>query len=276
LQRLIFKKNETTIMRRPKILVVNDDGISAKGIRSLIEVVKPFGDIIVVAPDGPRSGMSHAITMHIPLRIKKVAEYENVTEYVTNGTPVDCVKLAHKVILKGYPDLVVSGINHGANTAISLLYSGTMAAALEAAFENVPSIGFSLLSYDADADFTAAKEIAREIITRTLSQVIPSRGCLNVNIPNIPLTEIKGTKITRQAKGFWKEDLVPYQDPHGHEYYWLTGEFHNEDNGTDTDVWAVENNFVSIQPVQFDLTDHNRTEAYHFLQNIEIATSISN
>jgi 5'-nucleotidase len=259
-------------MRRPTILVVNDDGISAKGIRSLIEVVKPFGDILVVAPEGPRSGMSHAITMHIPLRIKKVAEYENVTEYISNGTPVDCVKLAQKVILKRFPDLVVSGINHGANTAISLLYSGTMAAALEAAFESIPSIGFSLLSYDSDADFTAAKVIARQIIEQALSNKFPAGGCLNVNIPYVPLNEIKGTKITRQAKGYWKENLVPYHDPHGHEYYWLTGEFFNQDNGTDTDVWAVENNYVSIQPVQFDLTDHHRSEAYNYLSDIQIST----
>lgn len=261
-------------MNKPTILIVNDDGITAKGIRSLIEAVKSFGNIVVVAPDGPRSGMSHAITMHTPLRVKKVAEHENIIEYVTNGTPVDCVKLAHRVILKRYPDLVLSGINHGANTAISLLYSGTMAAALEAAFEGVPSIGFSLLSFDSDADFSASKEIVKEIVGRVLQNKIPESGCLNVNIPYLPIDEIKGIKITRQAKGFWKEDLVPHFDPQGHEYYWLTGEFHNQDTGTDTDVWAVENNYVSVQPVHFDLTDHQRSSQYSFLEKLELSTNL--
>ncbi|MFA7106562.1 MAG: 5'/3'-nucleotidase SurE, partial [Candidatus Izemoplasmatales bacterium] len=147
--------------KRPLILVVNDDGYQAKGLLSLIEVAKTKGDVLVVAPDGPRSGMSHAITMNVPLRLKKLQESENFNFYTTNGTPVDCVKLAQKVILnKSYPDLIISGINHGSNSAISILYSGTMAAALEGAFENVPSIGFSLLSFDADADFTIAKEYA--------------------------------------------------------------------------------------------------------------------
>ncbi len=247
-------------MDKPTILVVNDDGINAKGIRSLIEVAQEFGEVLVVAPDGARSGMSHAITMSIPLRIKKVAQYANVTEYTTNGTPVDCVKLAQKVILKRYPDLVISGINHGSNSAISLLYSGTMAAALEAAFENIPAIGFSLLSYSADADFDASKIIARQIIKKVLLDGIAEHTCFNVNIPDINLDEIKGIKITRQAKGFWQEDLIPYKDPHGHTYYWLTGEFLNQDTGKDTDIWALENNYVSVQPVQFDLTAHSLIE----------------
>lgn len=262
-------------MNKPTILVVNDDGITAKGIRSLIEVAQEFGNVVVVAPDGPRSGMSHAITMNVPLRFKKVAEYDNVVEYITNGTPVDCVKLAQKVIMKKVPDLVVSGINHGANTAISIIYSGTMAAALEAAFEQIPSIGFSLLSYDADADFTASKVIARQIIKAALENTIPSHGCLNVNVPNIPLDMIKGIKITRQAKGYWKEDLIPHMDPHGQAYYWLTGEFLNQDEGTDTDVWAVENNYVSVHPVQFDLSDHARSSYYEYLTELNFSTVTS-
>jgi 5'-nucleotidase len=262
-------------MTQPTILVVNDDGIMAKGIRSLIEVAKEYGNVIVVAPDGARSGMSHAITMNVPLRIKKVAEYENVVEYVTNGTPVDCVKLAQKVILKRMPDLVLSGINHGANTAISLMYSGTMAAALEAAFEQTPAIGFSLLSYDQDADFSACKVIVKQVVEAVLSNVFPKHGCLNINIPDLPIEQIKGLKITRQAKGFWKEDLVPHIDPHGQEYYWLTGEFFNQDEGTDTDIWAVENNYVSVQPVHFDLTDHRRSDRYNFLAEINITTTIN-
>jgi 5'-nucleotidase len=177
--------------------------------------------------------------------------------------------------MKKAPDLVVSGINHGANTAISIIYSGTMAAALEAAFEQIPSIGFSLLSYDADADFTASKVIARQIIKAALENAIPSHGCLNVNVPNIPLDMIKGIKITRQAKGYWKEDLIPHMDPHGQAYYWLTGEFLNQDEGTDTDVWAVENNYVSVHPVQFDLSDHARSSYYEYLTELNFTTETS-
>jgi len=263
-------------MGKPTILVVNDDGISAKGIRTLIEIAKPFGEIVVVAPDGARSGMSHAITMNVPLRIKKVAQYDNVVEYVTNGTPVDCVKLAQKVILKRKPDLVLSGINHGANTAISLMYSGTMAAALEAAFEAVPAIGFSLLSYDSDADFSASRVVVKQILESVLSQSFPLHGCLNINIPDVPFDKIEGIKITRQANGFWKEDLIPHLDPHGQEYFWLTGEFLNQDEGTDTDIWAVEHNFVSVQPVHFDLTDHSRKDKYQYLEQLSLSTTIKN
>ncbi len=244
--------------KRPLILVVNDDGYQAKGLMSLIEVAKTKGDVLVVAPDGPRSGMSHAITMHIPLRLKKLEESENFRFYISNGTPVDCVKLAHKVILNnGYPDLVISGINHGSNSAISILYSGTMAAALEAAFENVPSIGFSLLSFDADADFTLAKEYASKIIDLVLENGLPERTCLNVNFPYIKSEDCQGIKITRQAKGYWNENLIPYQDPHGGTYYWLTGSFVNLDKKEDTDEWALANHYVSVHPVQFDMTNHN-------------------
>lgn len=242
---------------RPLILVVNDDGYQAKGLLSLIEVAKTKGDVLVVAPDGPRSGMSHAITMHVPLRLKKLQESENFNFYITNGTPVDCVKLAHKVVLnKTHPDLIISGINHGSNSAISILYSGTMAAALEGAFENVPSIGFSLLSFDADADFSLAKEYAGKIIDHVLKEGLPERTCLNVNIPYIKAEKCNGIKITRQAKGYWNENLIPHQDPHGGTYYWLTGVFVNLDGKEDTDEWALENNYVSVHPVQFDLTAH--------------------
>lgn len=256
--------------KRPLILVVNDDGYEAKGLKSLIEVAETFGDVLVVAPDGPRSGMSHAITMHIPLRIKKISERKGFSLYTTNGTPVDCVKLAQKVILKGeYPDLVLSGINHGSNSAISILYSGTMAAALEAAFENIPSIGFSTTSYDPDADFTFSKEIAAIIIKKVLTEGLPERTCLNVNIPNIHSADCRGIKITRQAKGYWKEELVPYMDPNGKEYYWLTGSFLNLDDAEDTDEWALKNNFVSVHPVQFDLTAHTHLNLFKKWESIQ-------
>lgn len=250
--------------KRPLILVVNDDGYEAKGLKNLIEVAEKFGEVLVVAPDGPRSGMSHAITMHIPLRIKKISEQQGLSIYTTNGTPVDCVKLAQKVILKGeYPDLVLSGINHGSNSAISILYSGTMAAALEAAFENVPSIGFSIQSYDPDADFEFAKVITEVLIKKVITEGLPERTCLNVNIPDIKTEDCKGIKITRQAKGYWKEELMPYMDPYGKEYYWLTGSFLNLDEGEDTDEWALSHNYVSVHPVQFDLTAHNHLDFFN-------------
>lgn len=256
--------------KRPLILVVNDDGYEAKGLKNLIEVAELFGDVLVVAPDGPRSGMSHAITMHIPLRIKKISERLGLSIYTTNGTPVDCVKLAQKVILKGeYPDLVLSGINHGSNSAISILYSGTMAAALEAAFENVPSIGFSTQSYDPNADFELSKEICTILIKKVIEEGLPERTCLNVNIPDIKPEDCKGIKITRQAKGYWKEELVPYMDPYGKEYYWLTGSFLNLDEGEDTDEWALKNNFVSVHPVQFDLTAHSHLNLFKKWESIQ-------
>lgn len=241
----------------PLIVIINDDGHEAKGLASLIEAAKGLGRILVVAPDGPRSGMSHAITMTVPLRVKKLVEEENFTFYKTNGTPVDCVKLAERVLLKDEKiDLLISGINHGSNSATSVLYSGTMAAAIEASFANVPALGFSLLSFDPDADFTYSIKVARKIIKNVLKEGLPERVSLNINIPYVDEKDCKGMKITRQAKGYWKEELVPYEDPHGGIYYWLTGSFVNLDNEEDTDEWALANNYVSIQPVQHDMTAH--------------------
>lgn len=260
----IFETNLNFKMKKkPLILVVNDDGYEAKGLKNLVEVASKFGEVLVVAPDGPRSGMSHAITMHIPLRIKKISEENGIRVYTTNGTPVDCVKLAQKVILKGeYPDLVLSGINHGSNSAISILYSGTMAAALEAAFENIPSIGFSVQSYDADANFDLANQIAETVIQQVINDGLPERTCLNVNIPDIPKEDCLGIRVTRQAKGYWKEDLVPYMDPYGKEYYWLTGSFLNLDDGEDTDEWALSHKYASVHPVHFDLTAHHHLDYF--------------
>ncbi|NEN22178.1 5'/3'-nucleotidase SurE [Cryomorpha ignava] len=241
---------------RPLILVTNDDGITAGGIRSLIEVAKEFGDVWVVAPDSPQSAMGHAITVHNILRLHEVKDVEGVNEFSCTGTPVDCVKLAIYRVLKRRPDLLLSGINHGANNSINVLYSGTMSAAVEGAVEGIPSIGFSLLDHSAAADFTASKKIARAVIKNALANGIPEDTCLNVNIPNVPYEEIKGVRVCRQAKAFWEDSFQPRKDPAGRIYYWITGNLVNHDSGEDTDVWALENNFVSVVPVQYDLTAH--------------------
>jgi 5'-nucleotidase len=240
---------------KPVILVTNDDGLEAKGLQALIEVVKPLGKILVVAPAEPQSGMSHAITVKVPLRISHVSEEENLSIYKCYGTPVDCVKMAFNHLLKGKPDLLVSGINHGSNAATSVFYSGTMAAALEGSINEVKSIGFSLLNLDHDANFTGAMHFTRLIIRQVLENNLPGNLCLNVNIPDGPIEHIAGVKICRQNKGYWREEFDKRTDPLGKHYFWLTGYFHNTEPGaTDTDEWALENQYVSIVPMQTDLT----------------------
>ncbi len=244
----------------PVILITNDDDITSKGIRSLIEAVKDLGKVIVVAPNKPQSATGHAITIGSPLRMDKMQIFKDldVEAWQTSGTPVDCVKLAVDKILHRKPDICLSGINHGANHSINVIYSGTMSAAMEAAIEGIPSIGFSLLDYSYDADFTAAKEIVRKMVIEMLQQKkLDKHFLLNVNIPAIPLEKIKGIKICKQAYAKYEEDFSERLDPHGKKYYWLTGEFKNFDKGKDTDVWALEHNYVSAVPVQFDLTNYD-------------------
>ncbi len=252
-------KVKKTKKKQPVILITNDDGVTAPGIRALVEAVKGLGKVIVVAPDKPQSGMGHAITIGNPLRLQKVNvfENENVEAWACSGTPVDCVKLAVDKVIHSKPDICLSGINHGANHSINVIYSGTMSAALEAAIESIPSIGFSLLDLSIEADFTAAKKYARILVEHVLnSEPHDKHLCLNVNIPKGEEKMIKGIKIARQAYAKYEEEFDERKDPHGKRYYWLTGEFINFDKGKDTDVWALENNFVSVVPVQFDLTNN--------------------
>lgn len=253
---------------RPLILITNDDGYLAKGIAALVEAAKAFGDVVVIAPDSVRSGMSHAVTMSVPLRITHLRSEPGVEYYKTNGTPSDCVKLGQKVVLKDRNiDLILSGINHGANTSVSVIYSGTMAAAMEGSIENYKSIGFSLLDYAADADFTTAIAIAKEIIAKVLTTPIPNYIALNVNIPQLPLSEIRGIRITRQTHAYWHEDLIEKEDPYGEKYYWLSGYLEAEDDLQEGACeWAVRNGYVSIQPVQFDLTAYDKMEALKFFE----------
>ena len=243
--------------KKPLILVCNDDGITSLGIRELIDVMQTIGEVVVVAPDKPQSGTGHSITLDSPLRLKKIKEDGKHVEYSCSGTPVDCVKLAVNVVMDRKPDLLVSGINHGSNSSINVIYSGTMSAAMEGALEGIPSFGISLLDYDPNADFSAAKVFARSIAENVLSNGVPRGTCLNVNVPALAKEAIKGVKVCRQANGNWLEEFDERKDPYGNKYYWLTGVFKNYDRGDDTDEWALKNGYVSIVPVQYDVTAHH-------------------
>lgn len=244
--------------QKPLILVTNDDGVSAPGIRALINVMATIGEVIVVAPDKPQSAMGHAITINSTLYLNKISkENDIITEYSCSGTPVDCVKLAVNEILKRKPDLCVSGVNHGSNSSINVIYSGTMSLAVEAGIEGIPAIGFSLLDYNWNADFEPVKSFIKKIVLETLEKKLPEGVILNVNFPKLKEKEIKGIKICRQAKALWVEKFDKRQTPFGKDYYWLSGEFVNQDKGNDTDEWALENGYISVVPVQFDLTAHH-------------------
>jgi len=247
--------------KRPLILVTNDDGVYSKGILSLTEAVLPFGDVVVVAPDKPQSGMGHAVTISNLLRLNPL-KYDLPVEaaFACSGTPVDCVKLAIYKVMHRKPDLVVSGINHGSNSSINVIYSGTMSAAVEGAVEGIPSIGFSLLDHSADADFEASKAVVTKIVSESLKNKIPEGTCLNVNIPKGLPSSIAGIRICHQAKGYWEDNFDVRTDPFGKPYYWLTGEFKLMDEGLDTDEIALANNFVSVVPVHFDLTAYRAME----------------
>ncbi|HLF51609.1 5'/3'-nucleotidase SurE [Flavobacterium sp.] len=243
---------------KPLILVTNDDGILAPGIRALISVMAEIGNVVVVAPDKPQSAMGHAITINDTLYINKISvENAAISEYSCSGTPVDCVKLAVNEILHKKPDLCVSGVNHGSNSSINVIYSGTMSAAVEAGIEGIPAIGFSLCDSDWNADFETIKSFIRIITLQVLENGLSEGVVLNVNFPKLKEKEIKGIKICRQAKAMWMEKFDKRKTPQGKDYYWLTGEFVNQDKGEDTDEWALEHGYISVVPVQFDLTAHH-------------------
>ena len=253
-------------MKKPLILVTNDDGISAPGIRALIDVMQEIGTVLVVAPDSPQSAMGHAITINSTLHIDKIStKYAVVTEYSCSGTPVDCVKIAVNEILKQKPDLCVSGINHGSNSSINVIYSGTMSAAVEAGIEGIPAIGFSLSDYDWNADFETFKPFIKKIALEVLQNGLQEGVVLNVNFPKRTIQNLKGIKICRQAKAMWQEKFDKRISPMGKEYYWLTGEFINQDKGEDTDEWALENGYISIVPVHYDMTAHHAIQTLNNL-----------
>lgn len=244
-------------MSKPLILVTNDDGINSKGIKVLVDIMKNFGEVLVVAPDSPQSGMGHAVTVGNTLRLFKTKVFNGITSYQCSGTPVDCVKLAkHHILENRRPDLLVSGINHGPNTSISVVYSGTMAAALEAAINEIPAIGFSLCDYAPNADFRHTADYVEKITRNVLTHGLPSGVALNVNIPPSKSGEIKGVKVCRQARARWKEAFDERIDPYGERYFWMAGDFLYMDEGADNDVWAIENNYVAVVPTQCDMTSH--------------------
>ena len=247
-------------MKKPLILITNDDGINAKGLYSLIEVSKEFGEIVVVAPNKPQSGMGHAITINNPLRLYKSTFFDGVEAYSSTGTPVDCVKLGLFEVLKRKPDYIFSGINHGENTSTNVLYSGTMAAAIEGSMEGIASIGFSLADFNPEANFNPSKSIIKDLLSKLLVKKIPSNICLNVNIPNISLNKIKGFKICNQANAFWDDRFEKRIDQFGKPYYWLTGDFSSSGVEPTMDLFAIKNNYVSIVPTQYDMTSYQSME----------------
>lgn len=255
----------------PLILIINDDGIFAPGIKFLSGVASKFGRIVVVAPDKPQSGMGHAITINSTLRLQPTNYHGAEIEYACTGTPVDCVKMAINQILKKTPDLILSGVNHGSNSSINVIYSGTMSAAIEGALEGVPSIGFSLCDYAMEADFTQAEKFVASIIANALKHKMPKGVCLNVNIPKLKAEDFKGIKVVRQAKANWVERFDERKDPYGKHYYWLTGEFVNfEPEALDTDEWALANGYISVVPTQADLTAHNALTKLNYFENHEL------
>ncbi|MBT8218905.1 MAG: 5'/3'-nucleotidase SurE [Bacteroidia bacterium] len=253
--------------KKPLILVTNDDGITASGLKVLVNAAKKWGEIVVVAPDSPQSGQGHAITLNHPLRIYEVDEFGDIEAYKCNGTPVDCVKLAKSVLLKDREiDLCLSGVNHGSNVAINILYSGTMSAAMEASLEGIPSIGFSITEFLPGANFEPYGNLVSDIVGYVIEKGMEHTKLLNINIPYIGVENIKGIKVCRQAEANWKEEYIANNDPLGRTYYWMSGVFENYDNGPDTDVEALENGYVSIVPCEHDLTAY---KSFVSLKSIE-------
>ena len=257
-------------MAKPLILITNDDGISAPGLKALVEVAQELGDVLIVAPDSPQSGQGHAITLTAPLRIHPVDVFEGLEAYECSGTPVDCVKLAKHVLAKDRAiDFCVSGINHGSNAGVNIIYSGTMSAAMEASLEDIPSIGFSLLDFTWKADFSEAKPFIKTLISYGLKHGFGSTNLLNVNIPKPSEVAIKGLKVCRQANARWVETFQEGRDPHGRDYYWLTGSFVSQDDGNDSDIHALGENYISVVPCGHDLTKYSALTTLAPIENLK-------
>ena len=245
---------------KPLILITNDDSVCAKGLQVLIDSVREYGDVVVMSTEVNASGKSHALTTNQPLRVRKVREDDGLEVYACNGTPVDCVKLAEAFFCERRPNLVLSGINHGSNASINVIYSGTMGAVVEAAINGMPAVGFSLLNHDADADFSACVPIVKTIVKEVLENGLPDRLSLNVNIPNLAISQIKGVRVCREAKAYWADSYEKRIDPMGKDYYWLTGNFICNDKTEDTDIWALDNGYVSIVPTRPDFTSFDNLD----------------
>ncbi len=242
---------------KPLLLLSNDDGFDSKGLKELIETLRPMADLIVVAPSGPRSGSSGAITSQVPLRCSLVSEEPGVTVYKCSGTPVDCVKLALNSFVPRMPDMVIGGINHGDNSSVNVHYSGTMGVVIEGCLKGIPSVGFSLCNHDPDADFSATLPYVRLIVANVLAEGLPVGVCLNVNFPDVP--DLKGVKVCRQTDGVWASEFAERKHPHGDVYYWMTGVYvNNEPDAPDTDHWALDHGYVAITPTQIDMTAYGQ------------------
>jgi 5'-nucleotidase len=237
------------------VLISNDDGIHAPGIRALADAIRQIADVTIVAPDKQQSAVGHAITMSIPLRVHRVEENGALFGYAVDGTPADAVKLAVRAILSKKPDLVISGINHGSNTAISVIYSGTVSAATEGTILGIPSFAISLTTYG-PADFSYAAEFAKKLALRVRDKGLPRGTLLNVNVPAVPASEIAGIMVTKQGKSIWNDEFEARRDPSNREYFWLKGDLLELDHDDDVDQRAILNNKVSITPIHYDLTDY--------------------
>ncbi len=242
-------------MQKPHILVCNEDGIEGEGLHVLATAMKKIGTVTVVAPAEPHSGMSHAMTLGVPLRIKKFLKNSRFFGYTVSGTPVDCIKVALSHILPAKPDLIVSGINYGSNTAMNTLYSGTVAAALEGSIQGITSLAFSLTTYE-HADFTYAGKFARKLAKKVLLEGLPLDTILSVNIPNVPESEITGIVVTEQGRSRWAENAIERNDMFNNPYYWLNGTLLLLDEDLHQDEFAVRQNYVTITPLSCDLTNH--------------------
>ena len=241
-------------MSKPLILVSNDDSYSAKGVHELIKSLQPLGEVVCVCPENPQSGMGMALTVNNPLKVKRLADYHGAAMYKVSGTPVDCIKIAVDNLLPRKPDIVVSGINHGSNAAINVVYSGTMGAAFEGCAYGIPSIGFSLTSHDEDADFTPCLPVVEKLVKLVLEKGLPEGVCLNVNMP-AHVSEYKEMRVVRGCKGRWNDHYDEYLDPAHRPFYWLAGTFINEEpDNDDTDEWCLDHGIVSIVPVLLERT----------------------
>ena len=244
--------------RKPTILVTNDDGYLAKGLRKLANLMSQIGKVVVVSTEQVKSAQGHSMTINEPLRLRQLEKSEDFEMYVLNGCPVDCAKVGFQMILDEYPDLLVSGINHGSNASTNVIYSGTMAAVVEACMDGIPAIGFSLEDYSPNANFDNLDSYILDITNKVLKEGLPKGICLNVNFPKATEENpIKGVKICRQAKARWREIFDKRKDPHNRDYFWIGGEFIVEDDGTDTDVYALKHNYVSIVPTHYDWTAYD-------------------
>ena len=260
----ICKRNKANFMniKRPLILVSNDDGYHAKGINCLVDMLRDMADIIVCAPESARSGFATAFSATVPLRLKFRRKEEGFEMWSCNGTPVDCVKIAlEEFFADRRPDMVIGGINHGDNGSVNVHYSGTMGVTLEGCMKYIPSVGFSLCDHRDDADFTPLRPYVRQIVSKVLNEGLPKGVCLNVNFPKV--SDFKGVKMCRMAMGTWYDECVKMRHPHGYDYYWMTGNYRNDEpEATDTDNWALTHGYVAITPTRIDVTDYETLKSF--------------